>query len=223
MREFGGGLNSVRANIRPFLLIQACAFAAVAAYYLSPAVHEACDAIAAVKASSGLVFSIGTMIVASVVFPELARRITGVREKIEFREIVFRSCFFAILGLIVDWFYVLLGAILGTGTNWQMVLTKVVVDQVFFSPFISIPYSTVAFLWRDEQFSFARTAQRLREGEFIRRYPKTLGMCWGYWLPALCAVYAMPVKLQFILFLFAQGAWSLLLVHISKSHAEAAS
>lgn len=189
----------------------------MAAYYLVPSFRDICDRAGEVRQAGGILFAVISTIVASLVLPWIARAMTGQMEKTSAKEIFFRIGFFGLIGAIVDRLYFLLGIWLGTGASPDIVLKKVLFDQIIFSPLISIPYSVIAFLWLDEDLSLSRTATKLREGEFARRWPKTMGMCWGYWVPMLAAVYALPAPLQFPLFLFAQAAWSILLVHISKS------
>jgi len=38
---------------------------------------------------------------------------------------------------------------------------------------------------------------------------------WCFWIPVNAATYSLPVRIQFILFLCAQGAWSLLLITLT--------
>ena len=40
---------------------------------------------------------------------------------------------------------------------------------------------------------------------------------WFFWIPGLSGIYAMPQQLQFVLFLFVEAAWSLIIIHVAKS------
>jgi hypothetical protein len=150
-----------------------------------------------------------------LVLPELAQRLTRTAKSVESRELLFRAGFFAVIGVTIDGFYRLLAHILGTSNEWQVIVQKGLIDQLLFAPLVAIPISAVAFLWRDVGFDGAATLRGLRDGEFFVRYIPMLITCWGFWFPTLVAVFAMPVRLQFILYLFAQAAWSLLLVHMT--------
>lgn len=119
------------------------------------------------------------------------------------------------MGVLVDLLYRALAALFGDSARWDVVARKLAVDQLFFSPFIAIPLATVAFMWRDYDFRFAETRTAVRQGEFVSRYVPVIITCWCFWLPTLVAVFTMPARLQFVLFLFAQAAWSLLLVHMA--------
>lgn len=211
-----GGWAAVVANSRPFALIQACAFALVALYYGVPAFAQAAGAAARVKVEGGFPLSGLATAFAGFVLPEAAKRLTRTATPLSGRDVLFQLVFFASVGITVDAFYRALGSLFGSQVGPALVIEKVLFDQLVFSVFVTIPYSTLMFLWRDRDFSFARLRDALRDGAFFPRYVPTLFTCWGYWTPVLAAVYALPPNLQFVLFLFGQAAWSLLLISVSK-------
>lgn len=198
-------------------MIQGCAFAAVAAYYASPGFGAISDAAAGAKAQGGYLFSALTTVFASVALPEIAQRFTRSHKRIDGRDLVFRIGFFALIGVIVDAFYRLMAVIFGDSAHWDVILRKVLVDQFVFAPLVSIPLSAAGFLWRDEGFRFGPTWTTLKGGAFWLRFAPMIVTCWAFWIPTLAAVYAMPARMQFVLFLFAQAAWSLLLVHMAEA------
>lgn len=205
---------AVVQNWRPFVLIQGLAIALVVAYYLVPSFQGLADAASRYKVEGGLVFSGLSTAFAGLAIPEIAKRLT-LKVKTPANHMAFQVVFFAIIGIAIDLFYRLLAATVGPGHDARTVIEKVLIDQLVFSPLLSIPYSTGAFLWEEHEFSLARTGAAIRGGEFGRRYASVMVSCWAFWFPVLAAVYAMPPNLQFLLFLFAQGAWSLLLVHLA--------
>ena len=211
------GWNAVVRNWRPFVAIQATAFAAVVAYYAFPALPKALAGVAEFKQNAGLPFAAISTALAGVVLPDLAKRLT-LRRKSTWADLLFQGLLYATIGSFVDLLYRFLGLLLGSDPSFRIVLEKVLLDQLVFSPLVSMTVSTFAFLYRDEGFNLSKTLLAIREGEFLRRYPPLLVTCWGFWGPVLAAVYAMPANLQFILFLCAQGAWSLLLVAVADDH-----
>lgn len=210
------GLQAVRANLRPFLLIQACAIALLAAYYASPGFQRAGEPLIRFKELAGLAFSAASTMFAGYVLPWLAKRAVGVSTRDDVREIALQCSLFALLGSIIDLWYRGLAVVIGAGTGPGIVAIKVLADQFVFSPLVSIPISTAMFGWRDAGFSLGRTRALFGGGEFARRYWPLLVTCWCFWLPILCVVFALPVGLQFWMFLCAQAAWSLLLVHVNR-------
>jgi hypothetical protein len=213
------GFRAVRANLRPFLAIQACALCLLAAYYASPTFQRAGEPLTRFKESAGLAFSAASTMFAGYALPWLAKRAAGIRFQDDAREIALQCSLFALLGAIVDLWYRGLALVIGAGTGPGIVAVKVLADQFVFSPLVSIPISTAVFGWRDAGFSFSRARCLLTGGGFASRYWPLLVTCWCFWLPILCVVFALPVGLQFWMFLCAQGAWSLLLVHINRRDA----
>jgi hypothetical protein len=43
-----------------------------------------------------------------------------------------------------------------------------------------------------------------------------------FWVPALIALYSLPTELQFLLYLFLNGAWCLLMIFIAREMSGAA-
>lgn len=215
------GWRAVVRNWRPFVFIQVFAFVVAATYYNVPSFAAFCEQAGPAKANGGLLFSGLTTVAASTIVPEVARWITRVKSPLTASGLAFQIFFFFLAGCIIDVFYQFLGQILGTGATWNLVIEKVLVDQFVFSPLVSIPLSTIAFLWIDSGFGYKATGRAVKAGEFRRRYPAVLVTCWGFWLPTLAAVFAMPARLQFTLFLLAQGAWSLLLVYVNTETTDA--
>lgn len=196
------------------MTIQAAAILAAAAYYLFPQVQPALAGVAELKKQIGLPFAAATTAFAGVVLPEAARAITR-QKRSTLGDLAYQAMLYAVVGSTVDLLYRGLAALLGSNASIQLVIEKVLVDQLVYSPLVSIPLSTIVFLYRDTGFSGRRTLAATRDGEFAQRYTPLLITCWGFWGPVLAAVYAMPTDLQFIMFLCAQGCWSLLLVTVA--------
>jgi len=209
------GWNAVVENRRPFMTIQALAVLAAAAYYCFPAVQPALRVVADFKVRAGLPFAAAATAFAGVVLPEVARSITRHKSSTA-GDLGFQAVLYAIVGSTVDLLYRGLAILLGSGLSFWLVAEKILIDQLVYSPLVSIPFSTLMFLWRDEGFGSRGTFAAIRQGEFARRYTPLLITCWGFWAPVLVAVYALPPDLQFLMFLCAQGAWSLLLVTVAK-------
>ena len=210
------GLDAVRRNAKPFLLIQAAAIAMALAYALVPGAKDAMAGVAAFAKAGGLPFSATATALASVGLPEIARRTTG-RRRTSKSDLAFQTGYFALIGVAVDGFYAGLGTLFGHGLDAATIAKKLLVDQLVFSPFFATPFAITAFLWRESAFSPARTVEAFRaRGGFRVRYLRTIVPNWCYWPPVLVAVYAMPRDLQFVLFLFVQAAWSLILVDLNR-------
>lgn len=193
------------------VLIQICAVCIVALYYLSPGVQSATESLARLKAAGGFPFSFLATAFAGAILPEAAKRLTLRARPTPRGDMAFQLVFFGLMGVMVDFQYQLLGAVLGQGVSPDILVKKLVCDQFVGTPFVSIPLSCVAFLWKDQDFAFRRFAP----GAFIGRFGPMIVSAWAFWIPVVAAVYCMPGNLQFCLFLCAQAAWSLLLLHMS--------
>jgi hypothetical protein len=67
------------------------------------------------------------------------------------------------------------------------------------------------------EFNWSKTVGGLRNGGFAKLYWPLMVTCWAFWIPVLACVYSMPKDMQFVLFICANAAWSLLLVTMGTS------
>jgi hypothetical protein len=209
-----GAIQTIRAQWRPFVAIQLCLASATAAYYLSPAVARVAEDVARWKAAGGLPLSAVTTAFAGIVLPCVARSLTRMPNP-PLGVLAYLSGYFALAGVLADLFYKLLAVVIGPGTDGVTVATKVVVDQLGYSPFVATPYSLGVLFLPRVGFDFGRWRRGVVP--FIRaRTVPTLALNWMFWVPSLVAIYALPTSLQFVLFLFAQAGWSLLLTGMKQ-------
>lgn len=188
----------------------------VVVYYQSPAVQQFSVSLANIKTNGGYLFAALSTAFAGVVLPEIFKAVTRDPLRYGGRELAFNLIVFGLNGMLVDWFYRLQGVIFGTQITFAVVAPKVLFDQLVFSPFIAVPFVLTLFQWRDLRFK-AREVPRALGPRFMRnRVLPVQIVAWAYWTPMITAIYALPMNLQFILFLFAEAAWSLLLVHVAK-------
>jgi hypothetical protein len=81
---------------------------------------------------------------------------------------------------------------------------------------------TAMFLWHRRGHSWAATRAELGRG-FLRAHFWPLAVPnWLFWIPMVTIVYAFPLPLQFLLFVLALAAWSLILVVVAGGGARAA-
>lgn len=208
------GLLAVRANLAPFLLIQGLAVALVITYYSVPAFASGAGTVAEAKGRGGFLASGLLTMLASVVLSEGAKRATRAAPT-DPGLLRFQIVFFFFIGIWVDLVYRVLTVLFGAGTDLGTVLRKMLFDQFVWTPILAVPYSVALFLWAERGYRVSAVRTALRDGTFRERCEGMLGMCWVFWIPILLCVFALPVPLQFLMFLVAQGAWALLVVHAS--------
>jgi hypothetical protein len=95
---------------------------------------------------------------------------------------------------------------------------KTLVDQFIYTPFLSNPFQTLAFLWKAGHFSFRSAMAKL--SHFKQLYVLTvlpvLVSNWCFWIPMSALVYCFPTTLQLPLGILAVSIWSMLLAALLK-------
>lgn len=212
------GSAALRRFWRPFLLIQGAAVALVLAYHFSPGVRAACQVVGVWKTSGGLLFAAVSAAVAGGLLPEMAKLLAD-RGRAGLRgrggTIAFNFAFFALDGVVIDRFYGLAAVLFGRAASLRIVVSKTLFDQFVFTPLWSVVI-TLLFLWRQRGFSWAATRPALGRGFYRTRVLPLLIPNWCFWIPMVSIIYALPVPLQFTLFVLALGAWSLIMVFIAE-------
>lgn len=211
------GVAALRRFWRPFLLIQAAALALAISYRVSDGFRAACAVAAGWKREGGLWFSMASTALAGGVLPELARLVAD-RARTRWRgragTILFNILFFAFDGLVIDGLYRGEAHLFGAEAHVGTVVTKVAFDQFVFTP----PWTVLVvliFLWPQRRYRVGATLAALREPFLRRRVASILLPNWLFWIPMVSIIYALPVALQFLLFIPALGAWSLIVVFIA--------
>jgi hypothetical protein len=211
------GTAALRRFWRSFVLIQASAALVAIAYWASGPFRAAAAQAAAWKTSGGLLAAAALTAVAGGILPEVAKLVAD-RGKSSFRgrggEIAFNMAFFALDGLVIDPLYRGEAVLFGRDTLIHTVVEKVAFDQFVFTPLWSAAI-VLLFLWRQRGYSLAATRPALRRGFYRTRVLPLLVPNWLFWIPMVSIIYALPVPLQFLLFVPALAAWSLIMVFIA--------
>jgi hypothetical protein len=211
------GVAALRRFWRPFLLIQAAALALALGYRFSAPFRDACAIAAGWKQAGGLWFSMGTTALAGGVLPEVAKLLAD-RSRTRWRgrggAIAFNIFFFGLDGLVVDRLYHLEARLFGAQAALRTVVSKTAFDQFVFTP----PWTVLIvllFLLPQRQFKVGATLGALAQSFLWRRVLSILIPNWLFWIPMVSIIYALPVPLQFLLFIPVLGAWSLIVIFIA--------
>jgi hypothetical protein len=116
--------------------------------------------------------------------------------------------------VVIDLLYRGEARLFGGDARPLTVLEKVAFDQFVFSPQWLI-FIVLLFLWRQRGYSLAATLPVVRPGFYRARVLPLLIPNWLFWIPMVSIIYALPVPLQFLLFVPALAAWSLIMVFIA--------
>ncbi len=216
------GLRGARANLVPGLALQAFAIALVLAYYRWPAAEAALREATAWRARFGVLWPMGITTLFGGVIPFLYLRAQpGTRAAHPWRDFWFFAGYWAYRGWEIDLLYQVLARVVGTGNDVGTLAAKVAIDQFVYCILIAVPVMVLSFGWRAEGYSWRRLYARMH-GRFWRRevLPLYITNC-AVWIPAVTAVYALPLPLQLPLCNVVLCFYTLLVSHMAAHQSKA--
>ena len=198
-RIVGNIKGAIGANLLPGLYLQIFALTIGVSYFYWPASQQAFQFFAALKARYGALYAVISTSIFGGLLPFLYMYMNGKIRFLPFYQFLFYVSFWAAFGALINGFYQVQVVLFGEGTDWLTILKKTTLDQFVFSVFITAPIISLAFLWKDQQFSWQKTKVHLSE-LFKVQIPNTVVTTWIIWIPAVCLIYMMPTDLQVPLF-----------------------
>jgi hypothetical protein len=216
------GITAVRRYWRPFLLLQSCALALVITYYATAAdsaVHHACRFLSDLKQTYGIFFTALTAAFAGAILPEITKLIAlGERrcDRTRFFNIAFALAAFAFNGFYTDYQYRLLAWLFGNDASFLTAIKKVLADQFFCTPLVSIPYWILIYSWKNNNFRVAPTLREVSPSWYLTKVMPLLIPAWAFWIPMTTLIYLLPGELQFCMFLLVLAAWSLIMIFVAN-------
>lgn len=204
------------------VLIQTAALIMVIGYYTIDSLSPAFSKLAQWKIEGGLLFAATTTMISGGLLPEFLKYLLTTQSrktpnKIEF---LHQLCMWAMLGILVDLFYTFQGKIFGDTPTLLIVIQKAIVDQLLFTPFISLPMIVGWFLLYESKYRMAGWLKSLKLRNITVRVLPLWATSLSYWPVTLLIIYALPQELQFPLFLFANAAYSILMIFIIRSQSD---
>lgn len=211
------GIRAVLSLWKPILLIQVCALIFVVSFYQVPALQTLPQTIDGLKSRFGIGWTLAAVWTSSIVVSEIAAKLTiPGRKWMSWGMMGALLLYYGFIGIVLDYYYLLANHLLGTSTDPLTVAKKMALDQLVFSPLITMPYATTFFAFKDGGFKWNQTKPLLEKGGFWRRYFPILGTCWLFFGPFTLALYNLPTGLQFPMSMAAQAAWSLIVVFVAS-------
>ena len=184
----------------------------VVAFYVWPEFARATEAIGPWRARYGLPMSFLLGFVAGGAVPEVAKVATRQAKRFDWRTLGFVGLVYGLLAVQIDLFYLLQSLWFGTGTDVGTIAKKLAVDMGLAAPLVFIPYTVGMFLWRERGFRLRAIPTFFRWEIYRDRVLTIQVMNWFVWVPVLCALYALPLALQFPLSMLIEACWTLLVV-----------
>ena len=215
------GIEGIQRNWGVMVILQVVALLCVIGFYHVPVVTRACATLSDVRQAGGLLGAAIATAVAGLVLPKLVRLLLrqplGESDVGLAHELMFLFALFAINGVMVDVFYRLLAVWFGDDGQVATVAKKVLVDQLVFTPVVSLPFIALCFTIRDHRYAIGKVIRELGARWYLRRVVTLMLPGWCYWTPMVTLIYSLPGPLQFVLFSLAMAAWSVVMVFIGES------
>jgi hypothetical protein len=213
------GLKAARENFLPGLLLQALMACFIAAYLLHDGTQAFLAKVGESREQMGYAFSFVTYLVSGAVLPEILRIAffqRGRPTSANLWNMATAAPCWGIMGLTVDFFYRCQILWFGAENTWSVVLLKVLVDQLVYSPFFANPVITGYFTvragrFRRKAFDFLFSRAFLAE----RWFPVQIAG-WGVWIPGVMLIYSMPSQLQIPVAVLIHAFWVLILTTLTR-------
>ena len=221
LRSLRLGLGATRANLVPALCVQAMMVGLVLAYFYAPAARPFFNVLSDWNVRGGPAFSFiamgVTVGVSTEVFTVYLHK-GGRWTREDLVNMAFNFLVFGLLGVMNSGLYQLQARWFGTGRSLGTLAQKTFVDQFIYTPFLSNPCQTLAFLWKAEGFSFRSTVENLSNFKqfYVITVLPVLVSNWCFWIPMSALIYCFPTTLQLPLGILAVSIWSMLIAALVK-------
>ena len=211
------GIKALRDIALPLAIIMCAAAGLVVAYYNIPEVATALNRIGAVNAANPMAFAAICTAITSGLIPWCFRMVfRGLRPAHPFRDLLHSMVWWALMGMLVSYFYTLQAAWFGSEANLRTVLLKVLVDMAGFTIFIGAPFNAISHLWKDSNWDTARLRAAMGPGWYRRLVLPNLLPNYLVWFPGNIIFYSMPSELQLPVANCIGCFWALMCVRIAK-------
>lgn len=192
--------QALRANVLPAVFLQCLALIIGLSYFYWSAALPIFEAVEALKLRYGASFAVYSTAIFGGAIPYCYLLLTG---KITFKPVqqaIFYCLLWAFMGFVVDTFYGWQGIWFGTGNDWQTIATKTFIDQFLWSAFVTCPFMTLMFMYKDAKFDWKDFVTSIDRRLFTLHIPSIVITNWLIWIPAVSLIYMMPSALQLPLF-----------------------
>lgn len=206
-----------RTNRIPALVLQGFAALFLAAYFLTPSLRPAFDAVSGFKQRTDPWFAICTTAVFGGVIPWAVSwfrgRIPSGRAAVHFLGML---GYWSFTGALIDWFYAMQAEWFGSGRDIHTLALKTLIDQGPFNLLWATPACLLFYGWKESDFSWRRFRDTHPWPVVKQKYATIQISCWIVWIPAVMMIYALPLGLQQPLFNLVICFFSLLLLVINR-------
>lgn len=218
----GPAWSALRRYWPAILVIQLFSLGVLFSYYRIDGSSAFFATIARWQDEGGLPFAALATVISGGILPEFLKRFlrpTGTAGP-GAGELAHQFGMWAIVGILVNRFYWVQGEIFGSGADLATLLPKVVFDQLVFTPAVSLPFMVSWFLLYEHGYRLRPWLNSLRLPQLVNRVLPLWMTALSFWPLMLLIIYSLPGDLQFPLFLFANAAFSILMIFILRNPEE---
>jgi len=217
-------IHSIKATWPPMLVIQIANALLVYSYFNYPPTTQFLDQVGLLKDRWGLFFVLITGLIAGGVLPEIAKIVTGRVKNFDrawAAHAAYVGLVYTIVGFLVHYLYFVQVYMFTDSNALIPTALKVLFDMLVFSAFLSIPFATGMFIWRQQGFKWSAWREVTTPANYKKNVFPGLVLCWAFWTPVLCAIYVLPLKLQFPVAMLCESAWTIVFVFsVQEPHIE---
>jgi len=159
------GWQSAKANVIPGLIIVAIAALIVIAYYQFPAVSASLEGLVKFHQQLGVWFAMTVSAIGAGIIPGIyliiaGRSRKGTRGAID---LLFTCLVWAATAFAIDQFYIFQAWLWGAAVNSQVLVGKMLIDQLIFTPLIGVQIPAIGFRLRDLNYDLRALWRAFRE------------------------------------------------------------
>ena len=212
------GWQSARANLIPGLVIIFLAGLLVVAYYQFPAVRLSLKGLVDLRERFGVWFSmvanaLGAGLIPSLYLISTGRSRHGIRAVVD---LLFTCLVWAVSALSLDRFYAFQAWLWGTTVTFPILLGKMLVDQLIFTPLIGVQIPAIGSRLRDMNYDLGALGRAMRGDWIIGVTIPMLVACWLIWVPGTFVIYSLPLPLQIPMMVLIQCFFALEVAYASS-------
>jgi len=213
------GWRAARANLLPALMVQGVMLALMLGYYHYPPTTRWLNHLAELKQHWGFGYSALSAAIAGGLVPEIMRVLWFQKGRL-FRKngvnLLFTIPFWGCVGLMVDGFYRMQAEWFGSEATFQVVATKVFVDQFIYNPIVAGPIGAWFYDWKLSGCSLKNIRRFFTRSYYRDVIVPILFATWAVWIPLVAILYSLPSQLQIPLFGLALAMWVMLYTWLSE-------
>ena len=214
---WAAGVKAARDNALPSLFILVAATALVVSYYYIPSIKGWLNVIGVLNDRNPTAFAMLCTGFTAGFIPWCFRMaFPGLRPARPALDLLHSVLWWMFLGVLVRYFYALQGCLFGVEPSVEVVVKKVLVDQLGCTVFCGAPFNAISHLWKDSNWNTAKLRAAMGPGWYRRLVLPNLLPNFLVWFPGNVLFYSMPANLQLPVANCIGCFWALMCVRIAR-------